>query len=404
MPRSEDFFRERHAAAVFKHGILQRYAVVFASKAGSATRGGRVVFLDGYAGPGRYRDGSPGSPLLFARSAKRVAHNRHVRGFFVESEDDYFANLQTMLDELGDCRLTPLHGQLDDHLSAILAEAHEAALFAFLDPFGPALGRDRLVRELLRRPSGPTEVLLHFSLSTVARTGGLVRKINQEGREATTSEALGIARVDRFLGGDWWRQPFATVRSDDDLATATTAARQVAATFCRTVEQETGFRSVRMPIRTRPEYAPIYLLVLFTRHPEGVWQFADALGKGGRDWHQAWRAEEDSKLRLVEEATGLFGLFPVPDYQFDPKRYERAHRDAWIAGIKRNIADLVARIGPVRLDDHTIEVYGDYLGSAWIPHVRAAVKRLHDDGIVDCKGVNEFWRQTIRPLRRLRSP
>jgi len=59
MSASDEFFAQRRAAAAFKHGILERYPVVFAGKAGSITSG-RVVFLDGYAGPGRYGMGRRG--------------------------------------------------------------------------------------------------------------------------------------------------------------------------------------------------------------------------------------------------------------------------------------------------------------------------------------------------------
>jgi hypothetical protein len=128
------------------------------------------------------------------------------------------------------------------------------------------------------------------------------------------------------------------------------------------------------------------------------------LGKGGLDWQEAWRGEEEAKAQLVEEVTGQPGLFPVPEYQFDPKQYEQARRDAWVAGIKRNIAGLLTRSGRLRLDAHTVDVYGEHLGAAWIPHVRAAVKQLHAERLVDCTGVGDFWRQTIRPLRPQRSP
>lgn len=46
----------------------------------------------------------------------------------------------------------------------------------------------------------------------------------------------------------------------------------------------TGYMSVSMPIRPRPELPPKYVLVLFTRPVEGVWCFADALGPAGREW------------------------------------------------------------------------------------------------------------------------
>ncbi|MGH8922338.1 MAG: hypothetical protein ACRD0H_29040, partial [Actinomycetes bacterium] len=56
--------------------ILSRYPAVFAAKTGMAGR--RVVFLNDYAGRGEYEDGSPGSPLLLARTAEYVTATKLV--------------------------------------------------------------------------------------------------------------------------------------------------------------------------------------------------------------------------------------------------------------------------------------------------------------------------------------
>ena len=64
MTSNEGFFARKQAAAVLKHGILSRYPTIFASMAGSGEP--EVVLYDAYAGPGKYEDGSPGSPLLLS--------------------------------------------------------------------------------------------------------------------------------------------------------------------------------------------------------------------------------------------------------------------------------------------------------------------------------------------------
>ena len=72
--------------AVLKHGLLVRYAYYFAGRAGAAARG-RVAFVDGYAGEGRYDDGSPGSPLLLASQAERATLlGRDIKLAFVEPD------------------------------------------------------------------------------------------------------------------------------------------------------------------------------------------------------------------------------------------------------------------------------------------------------------------------------
>lgn len=81
---SSPFFVRKKAAAVLKHGILNRYVVPFASKVGQDAPDGRVVHLDGYAGPGRYEDGTMGSPALILEAAARVADFRRLECYFVE--------------------------------------------------------------------------------------------------------------------------------------------------------------------------------------------------------------------------------------------------------------------------------------------------------------------------------
>lgn len=403
MVDNTEFFREKRATAVLKHGILRRYAPVFASKAGLTTNG-RVVFLDGYAGPGRYDDEfkSPGSPLLFAESAEFVSEFRDVTCFFVEKDDAHYANLEQVMAARGDPRLRPLHGTLEQHLHTILRLADGASLLAFLDPFGTALERARLVNDLLRRRSWPTEVLLHFSLITVARTGGIVRKIRREGREPGPAEEATLANLDRFLGGDWWRESFSHIAGEDDLAAATAIAERVAGTFQQQIRDETGYTSVSMPVRLRPDQVPRYLIVLFTRHPEGVWAFADVMGKASVEWHGAWRDAEASRVRNRDLSMGRATLFDeLPDLEFDPETYDRDNFDLWVAEIKRNIVGLLARHRSIRLRDHAVEVYGTSLGSARIRHVRKAVKELHASGLIDNDGKNQFERRTTRLLKPL---
>lgn len=242
MSANEDFFRERRAQAVFKHGILSRYPVIFASKTGW---GGRpVVFLDGYAGRGEYEDGFPGSPVLLAETATKVASFRGVTGIYVEKDRADFLNLQRVMAKYNRSNDQILCGDLRDHLAKILNDIPGAALFAFLDPFGTALDREQIAGPLLgRHGTAPVEVLLHMSIGTVARLGGLLRRRRQQGVELSVADEKSIDHVDRFLGGTWWWQHFEPVDAADQPL-ATSAALQVASDYQTSICSETGCRSV----------------------------------------------------------------------------------------------------------------------------------------------------------------
>lgn len=405
MSASKEFFRERRAQAVLKHGILQRYPTIFASKTGA--RGRRVVLLDGYAGRGQYEDGSPGSPLLLARTAQRLADFRDVTCVYVEENEADFANLQQVMDTHGRETDLLLHGDLRTHLPRILQLAQGTALFAFLDPFGTALDRGQLVGDLLCRPGGaPVEVLLHLSVSTVARLGGLLRRRREQGVEVLDQrDAKSIAHVDRFLGGDWWQEHFAApLQGEGEEERVTTVALRVAALFQNDVCTAARFRAVSVPVRRRPTQTPIYVLVLFTRHADGAWFFADTLGKAGCEWQGAWRTEVASHALLrAKKRYGDEGLFDLEELftlePFDLKRYEQQHREQWQATIESNIRNLLATRGRFRLPDHVVHVYGTTLGEADARHVRMAVKALHAAGEIANTGVGKyFFRELIVPV------
>jgi hypothetical protein len=72
MPRGADdrYWQEPGLPSVFKHTLLEKYVPQFAGMTGSRSAARRVVFLDGFAGRGRFSDGSPASAELILRMAK----------------------------------------------------------------------------------------------------------------------------------------------------------------------------------------------------------------------------------------------------------------------------------------------------------------------------------------------
>ena len=66
---SSGLLDEQRAQSVFKHAILAAYVMPFAEMTGSKAPGRRVVVLDGFAGRGRYPDGSPASAELILKTS-----------------------------------------------------------------------------------------------------------------------------------------------------------------------------------------------------------------------------------------------------------------------------------------------------------------------------------------------
>lgn len=395
MPSSDYFFGTRNSQAVLKHGLMARYAYYFAGRAGKATQG-RVSFIDGYAGTGRYEDGNLGSPLLLASEAERAKlMQRRIRLAFVEPNASYRERLRRSLSDAGIEPDVVEARSLQDAADGLLDRYSNTAVFLFVDPFGLAFDYDVLVRILKQRSAWrPLDVLYHFSLTSVARMAAEAR------RRDTGGESKNASMLDVTLGPIGWRNVFDQVGTE--YAKATEAAVEVARRFAGLIEHETGTKSLSIPVRQRPNHVPKYLLTLFSGDQSGraLWDFADMAGKAYVDWllhcdtedfeanmrARQSRREQDLQLALFE------------DEPPEPPRAERIEQQIEIEAqryLPDRLADLFYR-GPRRLVDDPAAAYGDMLGRARLPHIRKAVRTLAVQSRIDDDGKRDFWLRTIR--------
>lgn len=172
---------EPHTRA--KHDLLRRYLGAWFGIMGRSA--GRIVFFDGFAGPGTYTGGEPGSPVI-ALTTLLDHKNRHDACEYVlifnEADRARYDSLQEVLRPLrarapknisiheSNLQFSAL---VDDILGALGAN-HLAPTFAFVDPFGY---KDISMDQLRRFLSFPRcELFIYFDYNSVNRfaTGGVV--------------------------------------------------------------------------------------------------------------------------------------------------------------------------------------------------------------------------------------
>jgi hypothetical protein len=158
MPRGADdrYWEGPRLPSVFKHTLLDRYVPQFAGMTGSRSEARRVVFLDGFAGRGRYDDGSPASPERILRIALHQGSKGTVAWtcFFVEAEEDSAAELVQVVDEYvrQGVTATAHHGDVLDVLDDVVGAAVGCSCSWILRPEYPV----RAVGQSPARPApGP---------------------------------------------------------------------------------------------------------------------------------------------------------------------------------------------------------------------------------------------------------
>lgn len=362
----DDYWEGTNLPSVFKHDLLQRYMPAFGGMTGSQSAGGRLVYLDGYAGRGRYADGRPGSAeRIMAIAENQKALGRQWTCFFVEKEGKSAAALREVAGAYVrrgvDARSH--HGSVEDVLPQVLAQAAGVPLFLFLDPTGLGQPYEQLVGTLTGARHTlwpPTEVLLNFSLEAVRRIGGHATSPN--GTETS------MRRLDTTLGGAWWRD----IVRRGDLAEAVAA---ISDQFAQRLGSDTGMHVVTVPVRRAPGQKPLYNLVFGTRRQHGLWVFGDAVARATETW---WDSLEE-----VETLTDPYALFSLTA-TIRPK-LAMVEREA-VPAISTNLAEILREVEAFTVVDRTLQVFGHYYGQVRDITVRDAVKHLYADGGTSCSG------------------
>ena len=161
-----------------KHLVLKYYLNGWLPILGKSH--GRILYIDGFAGPGEYSGGQPGSPLIALecirkhRSKSRLK-NVEIKCLFMESDINYANHLNMILKEQ---KVIPnvewqVHvGKFDNHMIAILDYLEEqkkslAPSFVMIDPFGIKGNRMELIQRILANRR--SECLISFMYEPIRR-------------------------------------------------------------------------------------------------------------------------------------------------------------------------------------------------------------------------------------------
>jgi three-Cys-motif partner protein len=164
---------EPHTVA--KHIILQTYLGAWFPIL--AKFNGRIIYVDGFAGPGRYADGEVGSPIIALDCARthRASLSGELVFYFIEKDRDRAENLRKEVADIqlpANFKVFVEHGTFADQLSHALDELdasgkRSAPTFALIDPFGFKGIPYSIIKRLLA--AGKCEVMISLMADSMNR-------------------------------------------------------------------------------------------------------------------------------------------------------------------------------------------------------------------------------------------
>lgn len=180
-----------HTAA--KHEILRNYLAGWFPILGKVA--GRIVYIDGFSGPGIYSKGEEGSPIIALRTAcEHILRSqfKEIVFLFIESREDRANKLSKVLKEkLPDIppyiKYEVISGDFEATISPLLDGLEKdgknlAPAFAFIDPFGYTGFSMSLLKRMLSYPR--CEVFITFM-------SGFIKRFLDETKEDALDDLFG---------------------------------------------------------------------------------------------------------------------------------------------------------------------------------------------------------------------
>ncbi|MEN3062218.1 MAG: three-Cys-motif partner protein TcmP [Candidatus Methanosuratincola petrocarbonis] len=163
-----------------KHTILDKYLKAWFPILSKSHSVDRLVYIDGFAGPGEYKGGEPGSPIIALEAAlehKLKNTFKNIDFWFIESRKDRCEYLRTKIASLGNLpsnfHVKVTFGKFEEELSKILEGleregASPNPTFCFVDPFGyTETGGPKILGKILK--FSKCEVLLTYMVGFMDR-------------------------------------------------------------------------------------------------------------------------------------------------------------------------------------------------------------------------------------------
>ncbi len=322
---NSDFFdkKDNHPWSKTKDSLLGCYLKPFFDKTYHASRDG-YVYVDAFAGPGKYLDGGDGSPLIAIRRLRATASKnrikRPIKFIFGESNSSYRVTLAGAAKDAAGSGRYILPVQICDSSSEALQAAQLAqpklgmkpsTIFYYVDPYGV---KDIRLSALCKSPNpAHTEALVNFNTIGFMRDGyealriamdlpsGV--KVIDQGFDDQVPLTERILRLNNSIGCDDWQ-----IILKDKTTGYWEKEMKIAELFC--ANAHSFYRYVtNMPIRDVnhkiSEGGEIkYRLIHMTNSPDGCILMNDNMLKRNTDEQvlQAQLLKVDVDLRDVNPA------------------------------------------------------------------------------------------------------
>lgn len=280
--KNDDFFVEKKEWSVVKDELLGCYFMPYVSKILLTYK--PLVYIDCFAGKGRFEDGSPGSPIIALDIIKQCQASTTATGTSIEAtfiDLNYAADLQENLKDYPWVKI--VSGKYEDNIRSILKNKSGCNVFLYIDPYGIKALQCTLFDDFARGRFNSIELLINMN------SFGFIREachamgttfddkeifddlVEYEPTKMAASEKS-IKELNEIAGGDYW-QAIITAYKNHEI-NGYEAEAQFAEKYCMRMMNSYTY-VLNMPLRIKRGQRPKYRLIHATNHRDGCLLMVD---------------------------------------------------------------------------------------------------------------------------------
>lgn len=268
--KSITFFEKKRTWSLAKDKILNWYLHPYLCKVKNLRR--TIVIVDGFAGPGLYKDGSEGSPFIICKKIEELK-SKGVRAIavLIDSDKECYKELKKNIKEFELKKIAfSFLGDFRDLTPEIIKATANNPTFFYIDPFGiKGLEFENLKLIFSKVNKISTEVLVNFNFKALLR-------------ECEINSSL----TDGVMGGNYYKE----ILIDNKISNADKEEKVIE--MYKGVYKEFFNFVGSCPVMYRDEQKAKYHLIFATSNFDGFRLMNDGMGNIYREFYTEGRLFE----------------------------------------------------------------------------------------------------------------
>ena len=292
---NKKFFESKNSWSVIKDKLLGSYLVPYFQKI--LATGKPVLYIDCFAGKGKFDDGEKGSPLIAIDARKSCLENTYYKSdnssiemIFLEPK-----HYKILSENVAECSpdnefLNVIKGKYEDCILNILSDKSGYNIFLYIDPYGIKALDYSIFENMNKIGLSTIEMLINCNSFGFFRNACRVMKVNISNDEAfqnlddlveyeptvLTEGERAEELLNKIAGGDYWKD--IVVKYNNGEINGYQAEKMLSEAYKKVLKQ--NFKYVLdMPIRLKVGQRPKYRMIHVSNHESGCYLMVENILK-----------------------------------------------------------------------------------------------------------------------------